>query len=218
MINTIAPTRARVCIVRAAAAASPSSGSGSILYQGLGKAGAVVFKPSSSPPPPSPPPRSISHPAPGPGEVSFNASAGKSGIVTFHIAPTPPRTIQQRLSAAGLAGIVAYGLFNTLYYAGAFLLVWFNLVKPSGGQGIVASAQAAAKTFAIVWAGSQVTKLPRAGAALLAVPLVDRLLEYLKNTFNLESKRDAFLRVIFPACIVLASAVFCSAVLIAAVF
>jgi hypothetical protein len=34
-----------------------------------------------------------------------------------------------------LAGVVAYGLFNTAYYTVAFLVVWFTVVKaPAGGR------------------------------------------------------------------------------------
>jgi hypothetical protein len=33
----------------------------------------------------------------------------------------------EQLKQYGLAGIVAYGLLNTLYYIGTFLVVWFLL-------------------------------------------------------------------------------------------
>lgn len=42
--------------------------------------------------------------------------------------------LQQQIKAFGLAGVVAYGLFNTLYYTAAFLIIWTKVLKvPSGG-------------------------------------------------------------------------------------
>ena len=58
------------------------------------------------------------------------------------------------------------------------------------GQGIVPAAQAVAKVLAVVWAGSQATKLIRAGLALAITPFTDKLLEFIKEKLNLASKRD----------------------------
>ena len=85
---------------------------------------------------------------------------------------------------------MAYGLCNTLYYTFAFLLIWFTVAKVPSGQGLAGSAKATAATFALVWAGSQISKIPRAAAALLAAPIVDVLLEKVKTQFKLDSKRD----------------------------
>ena len=59
---------------------------------------------------------------------------------------TPPRTftarslflsfrLQQQIKALGVAGVAAYGLFNTAYYTGAFLFCWLYVAKvPQGEQ------------------------------------------------------------------------------------
>ena len=125
-------------------------------------------------------------------------------------------TIREKLSAAGLAGLVAYGLSNTLYYTVAFLFVWFKIaaVTLRPGQGLLQSGKAVFSTLALVWAGSQVTKVPRALAALLAAPLVDRWLTWLRDRFKLPSKRSAFVRIVLPACVGFALVLFGSIVLI----
>lgn len=41
--------------------------------------------------------------------------------------------MRQQIQGLGVAGIVAYGLLNTLYYSVAFLFVWLYIAKvPSG--------------------------------------------------------------------------------------
>ena len=129
----------------------------------------------------------------GSGQTQFT-NCGKSGVASFSGASTAPwwdaAALQQKLSAAGLAGLAAYGISNTLYYTGAFLVVWYGVVHVPRGQGIAAAAAAAVKTLAVVWAGSQVTKAPRAGGALLAAPAVDKLLGWTAARLKLASKRN----------------------------
>lgn len=220
------PSRRLVpCIAAAASAASP--GPGVLQYSGAGKSGGVSF--GAAPGPAAAPAAAT----PGPGILTYTG-AGKVGEVSFAAAPAAT-SVRERLAAAGLAGLVAYGLLNTLYYTGAFLLCWFTVSKAPSGQGVAAAAAAVAKTLAVVWAGSQVTKVPRAGAALLAVPAVDALLAFVRDRLRLGSKRDvscffferrrrcffpsffsihcppplqAFLKVIFPACIGVAVVLF----------
>eukprot|EP00890_Picochlorum_soloecismus_P001108 jgi/Picsp_1/1999/NSC_05465-R1_hypothetical protein CHLNCDRAFT_135480 [Chlorella variabilis] len=101
------------------------------------------------------------------------------------------KSIREKLGAAGLAGLAAYGLFNTLYYFLAFALVWSRLgSKAAGGQGIIGACLTVTKTLAVVWAGSQVTKVPRLLAALSASPLMDKLLGSLEKVFKLKSKQQ----------------------------
>jgi hypothetical protein len=64
----------------------------------------------------------------------------------------------------------------------------------------------------MVWAGSQVTKLARAGAALAFAPLVDRGLDWLAGLLKLPGKREAFF-VVVAACVGLALALFGGVVL-----
>ena len=58
------------------------------------------------------------------------------------------------------------------------------------GQGLAATAKAFAGVMAGVWAGSQVTKAPRAAAALMLAPLVDRLMGALQGALGLRSRRQ----------------------------
>ena len=120
------------------------------------------------------------------------------------------RSIREKLSAAGLAGLVAYGISNTLYYTVAFLFFWFKVAATytQPGQGLLESAKAVSSTLALVWAGSQVTKVPRAAAALFFAPVVDKVLGVLQNRFGLPSKKSVFLRIIVPLCIGIAVVLF----------
>jgi hypothetical protein len=101
------------------------------------------------------------------------------------------KSIKEKLGAAGLAGLAAYGLFNTLYYFLAFILVWSRLGPSAvGGQGIIGACVTVTKTLAVVWAGSQVTKVPRLLAALSTAPFMDKLLGLFQNVFKLRSKKQ----------------------------
>lgn len=71
------------------------------------------------------------------------------------------------------------------------------------------------EVFALVWAGSQVTKLARAGAALALAPVVDAGLDRLQAGLGLGSKRQAFL-VVVAGCLGLAAALFGGVVMLAA--
>ena len=194
------PTTLRVSFrraqpVRCSSASASSSGMGSVLYTGPGKTGNVIFgtdgSSGSAAPSSSPVTQPSSTTAAGSGSKSGSLSyvgAGKTGVVSFGASKAP--SVWDRLAAAGLAGLVSYGLLNTLYYASTFLLVWFNVANFESGQGIVPAAQAVAKVLAVVWAGSQATKLIRAGLALAITPFTDKLLEFIKENLNLASKRD----------------------------
>eukprot|EP00899_Mesostigma_viride_P004406 jgi/Mesvir1/13967/Mv12430-RA.1 len=93
---------------------------------------------------------------------------------------------------SGVAGVLSYGLFNTLYYIGAFLFVWIYVVKVPRGLGVLAASQKFVSVMAIVWAGSQLTKLVRAGGALLCAPLMDRLIDATQRVFSLRQRSHAF--------------------------
>lgn len=143
------------------------------------------------------------------GEVSFSGRGGSGAADFSQAAPAQSlwkmdgATLQRKLAATGLAGLAAYGIFNSLYYVAAFLIVWFGVLTVPRGQGIVVAAAQCAKALAVIWAGSQVTKVPRAAAALLASPAVDMLLGALRDRLKLPSKKEAFAYVIVPACFTL---------------
>lgn len=87
---------------------------------------------------------------------------------------------------------MAYGIFNTIYYTATFAFFWLVVAKVPRGLGLAASAQKFLTVMAAVWAGSQVTKVPRAAAALVLAPVVDRLMAWLQRVGKLESRRQVF--------------------------
>ncbi|GAQ81750.1 hypothetical protein KFL_000900050 [Klebsormidium nitens] len=111
------------------------------------------------------------------------------------------------LKDLGLAGFLSYGLFNTGYYLVSFLFVWFFVSPSPGGLGVAQAAKRFIKIFAMVWAGSQVTKLLRAGGALLLAPLVDRGLDWFTAKGSFRSKSQAFWAIV-GSCIALALVIF----------
>ncbi|KAL4429345.1 hypothetical protein ABPG77_005119 [Micractinium sp. CCAP 211/92] len=168
------------------------------------------------------------------GAASFGQDAGRAGSAAFagaaevtdHAAPADNAatiagngsknaggsfwdigSLQKQLQSLGLAGVTAYGLLNTLYYSCAFLFAWIYVAKVPAGQGAAAAAKAFAGVMGLVWAGSQVTKAPRAAAALFLAPLVDRGMAWLQRSLGLRTRRAVFL-VFVAACLGLASVLF----------
>lgn len=82
------------------------------------------------------------------------------------------KDMASQIKALGLAGFTAYGIFNTAYYTLAFTTAWSIRSVPSN-IGIAATWRIAGEVMALVWAGSQVTKLARAGMALALAPKID---------------------------------------------
>ncbi|KAK1287730.1 hypothetical protein QJS10_CPB19g01888 [Acorus calamus] len=100
--------------------------------------------------------------------------------------------LMQKLKRYGLSGVLSYGLLNTVYYLTTFLLVWFYFAPAPGRMGYAASVERFLKIMAMVWAGSQVTKLVRAAGALALAPIVDRGLSWFTAKFKFESQGKAF--------------------------
>ena len=112
----------------------------------------------------------------------------------------PPRSIQERLAAYGLSGVASYGIFNTLYYVVSGSIAVVTIPRPAVDT-LAAALQHVLKLLAVVWAGSQVTKLPRAACALACAPMMDRLLGWISVVLRLKGgKRSAFLFVLVPLC------------------
>tara|TARA_B100000768_G_scaffold179960_1_gene198797 strand:+ start:15 stop:578 length:564 start_codon:yes stop_codon:yes gene_type:complete len=82
------------------------------------------------------------------------------------------KDMASQIKALGLAGFTAYGIFNTAYYTLAFTTAWSIRSVPAN-IGIAATWRIAGEVMALVWAGSQVTKLARAGMALALAPKID---------------------------------------------
>lgn len=139
---------------------------------------------------------------------SIQKHMGRSGVVTFRDVRTTSKkqqsryqTLKEQIGAAGVSGIASYGLFNTLYYFFAYLAVLFSLPKPATATTSLPSALTHVCTLlALVWAGSQVTKIPRAVCALACAPLMDRLLRWIRDVASLQNTRQAFLYVLVPMC------------------
>ncbi|KDP40592.1 hypothetical protein JCGZ_24591 [Jatropha curcas] len=104
--------------------------------------------------------------------------------------------ILKKLKRYGISGVLSYGLLNTAYYLTTFLLVWFYVAPAPGKMGYLAAVERFLKVMAMVWAGSQVTKLVRAGGALALAPFVDRGLSWFTVKFKFESQGKAFMAVV----------------------
>ncbi|XP_020223232.1 uncharacterized protein LOC109805540 [Cajanus cajan] len=104
--------------------------------------------------------------------------------------------ILKKLRRYGVSGILSYGLLNTAYYLTTFLFVWFYIAPAPAKMGYVAAVQRFLKVMAMVWAGSQVTKLLRAGGALALAPFVDRGLSWFTDKFKFQSQGKAFMAIV----------------------
>lgn len=102
----------------------------------------------------------------------------------------------EKLKRYGVAGVLSYGLLNTVYYVTAFLLVWFYVAPAPGRMGYGAAVERFVKLMAMVWAGSQVTKIFRAGGALALAPFVERGLKWFTVKFNFKSEGKAFMTIV----------------------
>ncbi|CAN0843644.1 hypothetical protein LINGRAHAP2_LOCUS3964 [Linum grandiflorum] len=102
------------------------------------------------------------------------------------------KEILKRLQRYGVAGVLSYGLLNTAYYLTTFLFVWLYVAPAPGKMGFSAAAQRFLKVMAMVWAGSQVTKVFRAGGALALAPFVDKGLSWFTTKFEFETQGKAF--------------------------
>ncbi|KAK9806129.1 hypothetical protein WJX72_002662 [[Myrmecia] bisecta] len=146
---------------------------------------------------------------------SYSANSGRSGSTAFERGlgqvdfskPAAAPSFRQRLRSLGLAGVLAYGIFNTLYYVSAFTFIWVYVVKIPRGLGLALAARRAAEVMAMTWAGSQVTKVPRAACALVLAPFLDTCLTLLQRGLRLRSRRAAFL-VVVAGCVLFALALF----------
>jgi len=101
-------------------------------------------------------------------------------------------SLQQQLRDLGPAGLVAYGVLNTAYYCVAFVFFWFFVAQVESGQGYDEAVKQILAVLAMVWAGSQVTKLARIGAAVLLAPVIENLAQFLMKRFKLQSSYVAY--------------------------
>jgi hypothetical protein len=136
------------------------------------------------------------------------ASGGAAGDANNDPQKTSPR---DKLAAYGVAGVVAYGILNTLYYTFAFAFAWFYLQPngaPATGQGWAAAAKAAGVVMAGTWVGSQVTKVARAAGAVALAPVVDGLLERVAARLGGDKAKGRAVAFVVSACLLVWAAVF----------
>ncbi|XP_019156358.1 PREDICTED: uncharacterized protein LOC109153062 [Ipomoea nil] len=117
------------------------------------------------------------------------------------------KEIVKKLRRYGISGVLSYGLLNTAYYLTTFLVVWIYVAPAPVKMGYLATVKRFFKILAMVWAGSQVTKLARAGGALALAPFVDRGLAWFTAKFGFKSQGKAFMAVV-GFCFALAVIVF----------
>ncbi|KAK1422808.1 hypothetical protein QVD17_18097 [Tagetes erecta] len=142
------------------------------------------------------------------GSGEFNESEGKSSW-------SSSSEILKKLRRYGVSGILSYGLLNTAYYLFAFLVAWFYIAPAPGKMGYWAAVKRFVKLMAMVWAGSQVTKLARAGGALALAPVVDKGLTWFMVKYKFRSQAKAF-TVIVGCCFGLAAVLFLVVTLLSA--
>ncbi|KAG0499678.1 hypothetical protein HPP92_004369 [Vanilla planifolia] len=102
------------------------------------------------------------------------------------------KELMQKLKRYGVAGVLSYGLLNTVYYLSAFLFVWFYFAPAPGRMGYAAAVKRVLKVMTMVWAGSQITKILRATGALALAPSVARGLSWFAVKFKFQSEGKAF--------------------------
>ncbi|WVZ65108.1 hypothetical protein U9M48_014526 [Paspalum notatum var. saurae] len=87
------------------------------------------------------------------------------------------------------------------------LLFRFYFSPAPGRMGYGAAVERFIKLMAMVWAGSQVTKILRAGGALALAPFVDRGLRWFTVKFNFKSEGKAFATIV-GLCLAIAALLF----------
>nr|QGN65348.1 E2F-related protein [Oryza australiensis] len=140
-------------------------------------------------------------------EQSQGGSTGSINHGKYSTRSFSSKELLERLKRYGAAGVLSYGLLNTAYYCTALLLVWFYFSPAPGKMGYAAAVERFLKLMAMVWAGSQVTKILRAGGALALAPFVDRGLRWFTVRFNCKSEGKAFATIV-GFCFALAALLF----------
>ncbi|KAJ1289857.1 hypothetical protein BS78_02G197100 [Paspalum vaginatum] len=129
-------------------------------------------------------------------EQSLGGSTGRRKDGNESAKSFSSKELLEKLKRYGAAGVLSYGLLNTVYYVTAFLLVWFYFAPAPGRMGYGAAVERFVKLMAMVWAVSQVTKILRAGGALALAPFVDRGLRWFTVKFNFKSEGKAFATIV----------------------
>ena len=124
---------------------------------------------------------SVSAPSTGPAPSAASSSrmnpfAYVASLVSAYSSRS--RELAARMKSLGLAGFTAYGINNTVYYTLAFTAAWtLRGIPPESAATLGATFRAAGEVMALVWAGSQVTKLARFALAIAMAPKIDERME-----------------------------------------
>jgi len=117
------------------------------------------------------------------------------------------KVLQEKIQELGAAGFVAYGMLNSLYYCTAFTFCWLFVAQAPKGLGVSVTTAKMVQVLGLTWAGSQVTKIARAGCAIIMAPFVERMAKYLTERLSLKSLYIAYGMVI-GVCILFSGSVF----------
>ena len=105
------------------------------------------------------------------GETKDDASSKKTQSYS-----SKTKSLMSQLQSYGMAGMTCYGILNTLYYTCAFSIAWsFRTIPANLATG--PAFKLAGECMALVWAGSQVTKLARLGLAVAGAPKIDTVIK-----------------------------------------
>lgn len=114
-------------------------------------------------------------------------------------------TLKNKVSSIGTSGLLAYGILNFLYYVTVTSITWFAMLSIKSSTGSLKplsdlSLQARyattlaklGKVMAVVWAGSQVTKVPRLSLSIVMAPMIDRMLVKIEGKFPKTTRGEIF--------------------------
>uniref|UniRef100_A0A0D3H7E2 Uncharacterized protein n=1 Tax=Oryza barthii TaxID=65489 RepID=A0A0D3H7E2_9ORYZ len=216
MASPAPPPTARLRPSQAASSASSSSFPTSICgLRSLGDASRVSSVSFRRRPPASPLVRCSQDP----GKASFSYSAFERGttcqkkkelvhnkgkkVAAKKICKQMFNTEGTEQSQGGSTGSINHGKYSTR----SFSSKEFIFSPAPGKMGYAAAVERFLKLMAMVWAGSQVTKIFRAGGALALAPFVDRGLRWFTVRFNFKSEGRAFATIV-GFCFALAALLF----------
>ena len=106
------------------------------------------------------------------GDTDAETSETRSVAAWFAAYARRTSALAARVKDLGMAGMTAYGILNTMYYTLAFTTAWSFRTIPAN-LSAAAAFRVAGECMALVWAGSQVTKLARLGLAAAGAPKID---------------------------------------------
>ena len=122
-------------------------------------------------------------------EVQEEKQAGLSGWWASYSAKS--KALRDKLVSLGPAAVLAYGLFDGVSYTIAFCIAFLGY-EAKTGLNPTQNVADIVKICILMWAGNNVTRPFRlAGAAALA-PVMDRIMNAMKDKLRLPSKIVAF--------------------------